>query len=227
MVDGHTTNESHITFKTLLPNYEKGKTSTTRDRKGKEKVNYAHTYGNVVNVIVIKEKSHSEPSHAITRSKAKVTLPKPTTNAPSTSRQYNIVDQSQKIPTQISILELLKISPMHKEILEKALVDTMVPKDLGIDQFQTIVAHIIAPHFLFFTEDNDMSLQHPHNAPLHIEFLIHKTHVKCVLIDGGAGLNICSLSLVHALGYFEDAVDPCKKITIKSYDEEDIPPKGF
>lgn len=52
-VDGHTTNESHTTFKTPLPNYEKGKTSTTRDRKGKEKVNYAHTYDNMVNVIVV------------------------------------------------------------------------------------------------------------------------------------------------------------------------------
>lgn len=39
----------------------------------------------------------------------------------STLRQYNLVEQLQKIPAQISILELLKVSPMHKEILERAL----------------------------------------------------------------------------------------------------------
>lgn len=93
MVDEHITNESYTTFKTLLPNYEKDETSTSRDRKGKEKANYAHTYDNVVNVILVKEKSQPEPAHAITCSKGKVTLPRPTTNAPSTSRKYNIVDQ--------------------------------------------------------------------------------------------------------------------------------------
>lgn len=46
-------------------------------------------------------------------------------------------------------------------------------------------------------------------------------------MDGGAGLNICSLSLVRALGYSEDAVDPCKNITIKAYDEEERSSKGI
>lgn len=97
---------------------------------------------------------------------------------------------------------------------------------MGVDQFQTMVGHLIAPHCLSFIEDDDIFLEHPHNAPLHIEVLIHKTHVKHVLIDGGVGLNICSLSLVHVLGYFEDVVYPHKKITIKSYDEEECSCKG-
>lgn len=71
-----------------------------------------------------------------------------------------------------------------------------------------------------------MSLQHPHNPLLHIEVLIHKTHVKCILVDGGEGLNICALSLVHALGFSEEVVDPRKKITIKAHDEEEGSSKG-
>lgn len=35
------------------------------------------------------------------------------------------------------------------------------------------------------------------------------------------------MSLVHALGYSEDAVDPQKKITIKAYDEEEHSSKGI
>lgn len=116
---------------------------------------------------------------------------------------------------------------MHKEILEKALVETTVSKDLDVDQFQNMVGHLIAPHCLSFSENDDASLQHPYNAPLHVEVSINKTHVKCVLIDGGAGLNICALSLIKALGYSENAVDPKKKITIKAYDESERSSKGI
>lgn len=99
----------------------------------------------------------------------------PTTNTSSTTaKQYNLVEQLQKTPAQISILELLKLSPTHKEILERALVDNTISKHLDINQFQTMVGHFTTPHCLSFTKEYDMSLQHPHNAPLHIEVLIHK-----------------------------------------------------
>lgn len=64
-------------------------------------------------------------------------------------------------------------------------------------------------------------MNHPHNAPLHIGVLIHKHRVKCVLIDGEAGLNICTLTLIHALGFLENAIDAKRKITIKDYDDEE------
>lgn len=114
---------------------------------------------------------------------------------------------------------------MHKEILEKASVETTVSKDLDVDQFQNMVGHLIAPHCLSFSKNDDTSLQHPHNDPLHVEVTINKTRVKRVLIDGEVGLNIYALSLIKALGYSENAVDPKKKITIKAYDEEECSSK--
>ena len=71
-----------------------------------------------------------------------------------------------------------------------------------------------------------MSLNHPQKFPLHIEVLIHKHRVKRVLIDGGASLNICTLSLLKDLGFSEEAIDPKKKITIKAYDDEERASKG-
>lgn len=53
--------------------------------------------------------------------------------ATSPNAQYNLVDQLKKEPTQISILELVNISLAHKDILEKALVDTIVPNNLDVD----------------------------------------------------------------------------------------------
>lgn len=69
-------------------------------------------------------------------------------------------------------------------------------------------------------------MSHPHNTPLHIEVIIYKHRVKRVLIDGGAGLNICTLKLIHALGFLEESIDPRKKITIKAYDDEERSSKG-
>lgn len=90
-----------------------------------------------------------------------------------------------------------------------------------------MVGHLTSPHYLTFSEEDDNSLNHPHNQPLHIEAMIHKHKVKHVLIDGGAGLNICTYSLLTQLGLSENVIDPCKKITIKSYDEEERTSKGL
>jgi hypothetical protein len=57
--------------------------------------------------------------------------------------------------------------------------------------------------------------------------MIHQHRVRCVLIDGGAGLNICTLKLIHALGLSENFIDPWRKITIKAYDDEERTSKGL
>lgn len=178
--------------------------------------------GNKINVIKIIDKQDNMLVNATTRAQTKYVLKGSTSKTPiSPLNKYNIVDQLQKIPAQISILELLKISPAHKEILEQALVATTVPNNLEFFQFQAMVGHLTAPHCLSFSKNDDVSLTHPHNVSLHMEVLIHKNWVKRVLIDGGAGLNICTLKLICALGYLENAIDARRKITIKSYDDEE------
>ena len=57
-------------------------------------------------------------------------LAMPSTSQRPTSR-YDILSQLGKTPAQISILELLTISPIHKEILEKALLESRVPKNIN------------------------------------------------------------------------------------------------
>jgi hypothetical protein len=64
---------------------------------------------------------------------------------------------------------LLKISAAHKEILEQSLVATMVQTNLEVYQFQAMVGHLTAPHYISFSENDDISLTHPHNVTLHIE----------------------------------------------------------
>ena len=90
-----------------------------------------------------------------------------------------------------------------------------------------MVNHIASPHYLSFSKEDDKYLSHPHNISLHIEVMIYITHVKCISIDGGVGLNICSLSLLQTLGYSEQVIDTRRKITIKAYDEVERSSKGL
>jgi len=121
------------------------------------------------------------------------------TNPPSTHK-YNLLDHLDKTPAQISILELLHTSPLHKEVLDKALMETQVPTNLNFDQFQAMVGHIASPHHLTFSEKDLPTSDNLHNDALHIEVRIHKHIIKRVLIDGGSSLNLCTLKLLKHLG---------------------------
>lgn len=48
--------------------------------------------------------------------------------------------------------------------MDKALTKENVPKDLNLDQFQSMVGHLTSPHHFPFFEEDDHSLSH--NAPL-------------------------------------------------------------
>jgi len=137
------------------------------------------------------------------------------------------MDQLHKTPAHISMLELLRLSPSHKSILDKALAEASIPMNITEEQFQTMVGHITSPHSLSFTEKDDMSITQPHNTSLHIEAFIHKHKIKRVLINGGVGLNICTLKLILTLGFLEKAIDLKRKIMIKAYDEEERTSKGI
>lgn len=89
------------------------------------------------------------------------------------------------------------------------------------------MAHMMVPHNLSFSKHDGISLSHPHNTPLHIKFLVYKHQVKHVLIEGGVGLNIYTLKLVHALGFSEKVIDPKKKINIKACDDEERSSEGI
>ena len=64
-------------------------------------------------------------------------------------------------------------------------------------------------------------------TPFHLEGFVHNAKVRCVLIDGGIGLNIYTLNVVKGLGYSEEDVDPSYRITIKSYDDGEHFSKGI
>lgn len=115
-------------------------------------------------------------------------------------------------------MELLKISPAHRKILEEALASSTVSSDLDTNQFQAMVRNITTTRLLTFS-GQDFPAQPSHNHALHLEVLVHKNKVKRVLVDGGTGLNICSLKLIKNMGFSEDSIKKVKGIMIKAYDD--------
>lgn len=119
-------------------------------------------------------------------------MPNPDRTVSSSSMSnYKLVNQLLKTPAHISIFKLLQISLEHKEILTKALV----PNGLDMSRFQNMVSNLVAPHCVSFSAQDDMFFIQPQNSPLHIEVFIHMNWVKRALVDGGVGLNICTLIL--------------------------------
>ena len=82
-----------------------------------------------------------------------------------------------------------------------------------------MVGHLTSPYYMFFSEEDDNSLSHLHNQPLHTEVMIYQKRVCRLLIDNRAGLNIVSTALLRQLDYFEESIDPLRKITIKVFNE--------
>ena len=149
--------------------------------------------------------SQSEPLNAVTRGQSKVVLKfsRDHKNAPSSkqlitskSPNYDLVNQLRRTPAQISIFELLELSPLHKDILEKALRSTNVPTDIDAERFQAMVNHISSPHYLTFSEEDDRALSHPHNLTLHIKVQIFHARICRILIDDGVGLNTISFNVI-------------------------------
>ena len=137
---------------------------------------------------------------------------------------YDVLSQLGKTPTQISILEILTTSPIHKEILETTLLESHVPKNINASQIM-ILNLVVQKHLVFIDKDFQGPSIH-HNMLLHIEVLIQKHKIKRVLIDNGFSLNLCTLKMIHLLGLPEDFLDINKRITIKEYDEREIKSKG-
>lgn len=81
-IEGPQNNGDHTTYKNPFLNHEKGESSNTNQnqKKGNEKVNFAHTYDNTintpseedqsVNAIIIKGKSREESTNVVTRGQA-------------------------------------------------------------------------------------------------------------------------------------------------------------
>ncbi|XP_071923087.1 uncharacterized protein [Coffea arabica] len=122
--------------------------------------------------------------------------------------EYKIVEQLDRMPSQISFLNLLLTSELHKEALLKILNETQIPKDIPVDKLSNIVGNILAAnHITFF--DDDLTVEGiGHNRVLYISVRCNEKLLPRVLVDNGSALNICSWNTLTKLGFLDIKLRP-------------------
>lgn len=145
-------NTNNITYKNVPLNYE---TLITHIGQAKPHVSMIHVKG-------------KEPQCVVTTHHTRITVPRASALVPSppVSSQYNILYHLGKTTMQISILGLLKSSPIYQEILTKALKDAYVPNDIDPTQFQALVGHLSSTYQLIFSQNDMPIINSNHNRPI-------------------------------------------------------------
>ncbi|XP_071924787.1 uncharacterized protein [Coffea arabica] len=98
--------------------------------------------------------------------------------------EYNVVEKLNKSPAQISMLDLLFSSDIHRDALLEVLTKTQIPKDISVVNF----SHIVGTEGI------------GHNKTLYIAVRCNGKMLPKVLIDNGSALNICPWSTLEKLG---------------------------
>ncbi|XP_071921845.1 uncharacterized protein [Coffea arabica] len=122
--------------------------------------------------------------------------------------EYKIVEQLDRMPAQISFLNLLLTSELHREALLKILNEAQVPKDIPVDKFSNIVGNVRAANHIAFSDDDLTAEGIGHNRALYISVRCNGKLLPRVLVDNGSALNICPWNTLTKLGFLDIKLRP-------------------
>ncbi|XP_071933141.1 uncharacterized protein [Coffea arabica] len=114
--------------------------------------------------------------------------------------EYNVVEKLSKSPAQISMLDLLFSSDMHRDALIELLTKAQIPKDISVDNFSHVVGNVLFTKQITFSDDELPIEGIGHNKALYIVVRCNEKMLPKVLIDNGSALNICPWSTLEKLG---------------------------
>ena len=86
------------------------------------------------------------------------------------------------------------------------LAQASVPNSIPPEGLQAMVGSIFSPQPITFTQNDLPDIRYPHTRPLYVEALVDHYQIKRVLMDTGAGLNICTLSTARLLNFDPSAL---------------------
>ncbi|XP_071923191.1 uncharacterized protein [Coffea arabica] len=82
--------------------------------------------------------------------------------------EYNVVEKLSKSPAQISMLDLLFSSDMHRDVLLEVLTKAQIPKDISVANFSHIVGSVLFTKQITFSDDELPAESIGHNEALYI-----------------------------------------------------------
>ncbi|XP_052728595.1 uncharacterized protein LOC128195360 [Vigna angularis] len=121
--------------------------------------------------------------------------------------EYKVVEQLNRMPARISLLELLMHSTSHRKLLMKVLSEAHVEHGISLNKFEGIVGNIIANNYLTFTDEEIPTEGRGHNKALHVSVKCLDHVIARVLVDNGSSLNVMPKSTLEKL--------PCEGMHMK------------
>ncbi|XP_071905735.1 uncharacterized protein [Coffea arabica] len=100
--------------------------------------------------------------------------------------EYNVVEKLSKSPAQISMLDLLFFSNMHRDALLEVLTKAQIPKDISIANFSHMVGNVLFTKQIIFSDDELPAEGIGHNRALYIAVRCNGKILPKVLIDNGS-----------------------------------------
>ncbi|XP_071933152.1 uncharacterized protein [Coffea arabica] len=91
--------------------------------------------------------------------------------------EYNIIEKLSKSPAQITMLDLLFSSDVHRDALIDVLTKAQIPRDISVDNFSNVVGSVLFNKQIVFSDDELPTEGIGHNRALYITVRpwIHKS----------------------------------------------------
>ncbi|XP_017428581.2 uncharacterized protein LOC108336620 [Vigna angularis] len=113
--------------------------------------------------------------------------------------EYKVVEQLNRMPARISLLELLMHSASHRKLLMKILSEAHVEQGISLNKFEGIVGNIVANNYLTFTDEEIPTEGRGHNKALHVSVKCLDHVIARVLVDNGSSLNVMPKATLEKL----------------------------
>ncbi|GKU94990.1 hypothetical protein SLEP1_g8408 [Rubroshorea leprosula] len=126
--------------------------------------------------------------------------------------EYSIIEQLNKTPTKISVLELMLSSGVHLDTLLKVLKEAYMLKNIDTQKFVTVVEAILAPNYINFSNDEIPNEGNGHTKALHISVQLDESHInQCNIVvcafDGTKRNVVGKIELLVEIGLVTFDVD--------------------
>ena len=128
-----------------------------------------------------------------------------------------MIEQFNKTPARVSLLELLMSSKPHRALLVKVLNEAYMAHDISVEGFKGIVSNIIASNYLTFAEEEIPVKGQGHNRALHVSVKCMDHIMAKVLGDNGSSLNVIPKSTLGKLPFNSSHLRPSSMI-VRAFD---------
>ena len=128
-----------------------------------------------------------------------------------------MIEQLNKTPAKVSLLDLLMSSEPHQVLLIKVLNEAHVTQDISVEGFEGIINNIIANNYLTFTEEEIPVEGLGQNKVLHVSIKCMDQILAKVLVDNGSSLNVMPKSMLGKLPFNTTPLRPSSMI-VRAFD---------